>query len=64
MDDRTVDNGNAHQHTNNAVILYVASADDQNMKTIEANQGFYPSPLSITILIHDKYVHILLYYLL
>ena len=47
-------NGNAHQHTNNAVILYVASADDQNIKTMEANQGFYPSPLSITILIQMK----------
>ena len=54
MDNRATDNGNAHQHTNNVVVLYAASVDVQNMKKIKTNQRLYPSPQSITILIQIR----------
>ena len=54
MDDKKVNDGNAHQNTNNVVILCVVSVDDQYMKKTKADQGLYPSPQSIIILIQIK----------
>ena len=54
MDDKTANDGNAHQNTNYVVILCVVSVDVQNMKKIKTNQRLYPSPQSITILIQIR----------